>query len=116
MQALEPMYPIILSDLDCFLITSKTEGLGTSILDAFACKVPVVATAAGGIPELVENKKTGILCEVKDVEGITNGLLELIENESLQESLATEAFKKVQLFSKSETAKQTFKFYEEAIS
>ena len=49
-----------------FLITSETEGLGTSIIDAFACKVPVVATRAGGIPEIVEHEKSGLLADTKD--------------------------------------------------
>lgn len=108
--------PQILSDLDNFLITSKTEGLGTSILDAFACEVPVIATAAGGIPELVEDHKTGLLCEVKDVEGLTEAILELIKNKLLQKNLAKTAKEKVQLFSKSVTAELTFKYYQEAIS
>ena len=48
--------PDILGELNVFLITSKTEGLGTSILDALAAKVPVVATRAGGIPEIIKDK------------------------------------------------------------
>ena len=58
--------PKILPELDVFLITSKTEGLGTSVIDAFVCKVPVVATKAGGIPELVKHKTTGLLADIKD--------------------------------------------------
>jgi glycosyltransferase involved in cell wall biosynthesis len=55
-----------LGSADGFLITSKEEGLGTSILDAFAVGLPVVATAAGGIPEIVRHGKTGLLAEVGD--------------------------------------------------
>lgn len=108
--------PSILSDLDCFLITSKTEGLGTSILDAFACEVPVVATKAGGIPELVENRKTGLLNEVKDVEALTISIIELASDSSLQKDLVEEASKKVQLFTKTATAQQTLTQYKMAIS
>lgn len=108
--------PQILSDLDCFLITSKTEGLGTSILDAFACEVPVVATKAGGIPELVVNGETGLLLPVKGVDSIVEAVLELMSDKELQIKLADGAKQKVQHFAKSETAKQTMQFYLEAIS
>lgn len=55
-----------LGSADAFLITSKEEGLGTSILDAFAVGLPVVATAAGGIPEIVRHGETGLLAQVGD--------------------------------------------------
>ena len=103
--------PKLLADLDLFLITSKTEGLGTSILDAFACKVPVVATAAGGIPELVEDRKTGLLCAIKNVEQITKAVLEVKFTPNLGNQMAENAFEKVQKFSKKETAKETLKHY-----
>src|SRR6267142_260760 len=46
---------------DIFAMSSVTEGLGTSILDAMACSRAVVATRAGGIPEIVEDGRTGVL-------------------------------------------------------
>ena len=108
--------PDVLADLDVFLITSKTEGLGTSILDAFACRVPVVATAAGGIPELVEHKDTGLLCEVRDSEGIAKAVMQVVNEKGLAEKLCEGAFLKVQKFSKVETAKLTLSHYEEVWS
>lgn len=108
--------PDVLADLDVFLITSKTEGLGTSILDAFACRVPVVATAAGGIPELVEHKETGLLCEVKDSEGIAKAVMQVVNEKDLATKLCEGAFQKVQKFSKEETAKLTLSHYEEVWS
>lgn len=50
-----------LSAFDLFCLSSREEGLGTSILDAFALRVPVVATRTGGIPDLVEEGVTGFL-------------------------------------------------------
>lgn len=106
----------VLADLDVFLITSKTEGLGTSILDAFACQVPVIATNAGGIPELVKDYKTGILCPVKDVEQLSASVLKLLEDSELVEKLKKNAFQKVQQFSKAETARKTLEHYQEVWS
>lgn len=104
--------PQILADLDLFLITSKTEGLGTSILDAFACGVPVIGTAAGGIPELIEHEKTGLLCPVKEVDCLTQSVSRIIQSKELGDLLVRNAKEKVKLFSKEETAKQTLKHYQ----
>src|SRR5262249_3726905 len=51
---------------DLFVMSSVTEGLGTSLLDAMACSRATVATRAGGIPELVEVGRTGALVEPRD--------------------------------------------------
>jgi len=108
--------PAVLAELDLFLITSKTEGLGTSILDAFACDVAVVGTAGGGIAELVENEKTGLLCEVKNVEQITKAVERMLENSSLRRDCAMLAKQKVKSFSKQETARKTLQYYVEVLS
>lgn len=107
--------PEVLAELDLFLITSKTEGLGTSILDAFACEVPVVATAGGGIVELVEHEKTGLLCEVKNVGEVETAVERMIEDNALRQLCADGAKTKVQQFSKQNTAKQTLKNYLEVL-
>ena len=54
---------------DLFVMSSVTEGLGTSLLDAMACGRPIVATAAGGIPEVVEDGVTGLLVPPRDHDG-----------------------------------------------
>ena len=108
--------PEVLAELDLFLITSKTEGLGTSILDAFACKVPVVGTAGGGITELVENEKTGLLCEVKNVQQIAGAVERMMSDTALRKKCVIEAQNKVQLFSKQQTAQTTLKYYLEVLA
>ena len=50
----------LLKGFDVFVMSSETEGLGTSILDAMACGKPVVGTSTGGIPEVVEDGVTGL--------------------------------------------------------
>ncbi len=77
--------PELLSGMDVFLMSSKTEGLGTSILDAMAASVPVVCTDAGGIPELVQNGKNGILCHVEDPQCLSEGLSKLLHDRDLRE-------------------------------
>jgi len=105
----------ILADLDLFFISSKTEGLGTSILDAFAAKIPVIATKAGGIPELVEHEVTGYLSKVGDSESLSDGIAQLMDNETLRHTLIEGATKKAIEFSKKNMADNTFKYYLEAL-
>ncbi len=85
----------ILPELDIFLFTSKQEGLGTSILDAFAAKVPVVATRAGGIPEIVEDAQTGFLCDIGDSKSLSIRVKQLLENQELRNNISQKAFEKL---------------------
>ena len=55
---------------DVFVMSSVTEGLGTSLLDAMACARPVVATSVGGIPEVVVDGETGFLVPPRDPEAL----------------------------------------------
>ncbi|HOM29777.1 MAG TPA: glycosyltransferase family 4 protein [Deltaproteobacteria bacterium] len=77
---LAPYYRVF----DVFLLTSRQEGLGSSILDAMACGVPVVATRAGGIPEIVHDGETGLLVDVGDAEGVARAVLRMLHDERLR--------------------------------
>ncbi len=105
----------VLPSLDIFLFTSKTEGLGTSVLDAMAANVPIVSTAAGGVSEMIEHEKNGFLYQVKDVKGITEGINHLLDDHELAKSLAAAAQKTVKKFSKEKTAHRTMEVYEEVL-
>jgi glycosyltransferase involved in cell wall biosynthesis len=108
--------PKILPCLDVFLITSETEGLGTSILDAFACKVPVVATRAGGIPEIVKHEITGLTAEVKNAEELASQVLRLIGNKGLRTQFIDNGLALLSEFSTQAVAAKTLKHYESVLS
>lgn len=76
---------------DVFVLTSKEEGLGSSILDAFRYKVPVVATAAGGVPELVVEGQTGLLVETGDPRAVADAILRILEDPVLRASCVERA-------------------------
>ena len=101
----------ILPSLDLFLITSKTEGLGTTILDAFAAGVPVVATDGGGIPEIVRHRETGMLARVGDAGMLANHIGELLASPAERQRLRTNARELVHRFSKEKTAVDTIAIY-----
>lgn len=107
--------PEVLPELDVFLMTSKTEGLGTSLLDAMAAGVPIVATVAGGIPEIVIDGNTGLSAKVKDFELLSNHVVNLISNPELGTRLVNNASKFVLKFDKKETAKYTLQVYKEIL-
>lgn len=80
--------PRLLRALDIFIMSSSEEGLGTSVLDAIACGVPVVATDAGGIPEMVRDGETGLLVSAKNSNALADAVLRAINAAQLRASLA----------------------------
>jgi glycosyltransferase involved in cell wall biosynthesis len=74
--AIEELY----SMFDVFVMTSSNEGFGSSVIDAFLNKVPVVSTNAGGLKELVENR--GYLADVGNAEKIADHLNTCLDNPS----------------------------------
>jgi len=69
---------------DLFVMTSKQEGLGSSILDAFFYQVPVVVTAVGGMPEIVRDGITGLLAAPGNPEMIAQAILRMLEDATLR--------------------------------
>lgn len=107
--------PQVLPELDLFLMTSKTEGLGTSVLDSFAAGVPVVATRAGGIPEMVIHGRTGLLTEPGDYKSIADCVERLVKNPIERHALVTGASQHLRNFSKEETARKTLEAYHQIL-
>ncbi len=108
--------PNLFRQIDALLITSKTEGLGTTILDAFANKVPVIATNAGGIPEAIEHKITGMLSEVGDSDNLAHNIIEILEDETLTKVLTENGYTKLkEHFTKQTTAFRTFQVYQKCL-
>jgi L-malate glycosyltransferase len=69
---------------DVFALTSVTEGLGTSLLDAMAAGKPIVATRTGGIPEVVVDGETGFLTAPHDHEHIASAIVRLLRDPALR--------------------------------
>ena len=68
---------------DLFAMSSVTEGLGTSLLDAMACAKPIVATRTGGIPEVVDEGVNGILVPPRDPQALAAAIVGLLEDADL---------------------------------
>lgn len=82
----------LLPELDILLLTSITEGLPLAVYEAFACKVPVISTKAGGIPEVITHGKTGFLAPIKDIDTLSKNVIEMLSNPILNESIKTNSY------------------------
>jgi N-acetyl-alpha-D-glucosaminyl L-malate synthase BshA len=70
----------LLAGADLFLLPSDNESFGLSALEALACGVPVIGAKAGGIPEVVRDGETGVLCPVGDVEGMSAAAIGILKD------------------------------------
>jgi glycosyltransferase involved in cell wall biosynthesis len=76
-----------LKGFDIFAMSSVTEGLGTSLLDAMACSKPIVATSAGGIPEVVEDGVNGLMVAPRDHHAMAQAMVRLLGDRSLRKRM-----------------------------
>lgn len=81
-----------LPELDLFLFTSKNEATGGVILESYACKVPVVAAKAGGIPTVLLDNETGLLAEVGNAIDFADKVETLIDDELMKEKFIQKGY------------------------
>jgi len=74
----------ILGACDLFLLPSETESFGMAALEAMASEVPVIASLAGGLPEVVSDGESGYLVPVGDVDGMAARAIEILSNDDLR--------------------------------
>lgn len=85
-----------LAMFDIFITTPRYEGLGLVILEAMTTGVPVVAASVGGIPEIVQREKTGLLVDGRNPEHFSNAILRIMENKDFRDVLVTQAKQRVE--------------------
>lgn len=108
--------PSILRALDVFVLPSRSEGLGTSILDAMACELPVVGSRVGGIPEACRDGETGILVPPEDPEALAEALERLLADADLRRDLGGRGRQLVERrFQALHTAEETYRLYGELL-
>lgn len=102
----------LLRGSDVLVQPSLVEGISSTILEAMACKTPIITTNVGGNKELLENNKSGIMVEPNSPQIILEKLLDLFSNKQKAIELSEEAFKQVQKYDWTHVGKLYLDIYE----
>jgi N-acetyl-alpha-D-glucosaminyl L-malate synthase BshA len=105
----------ILSVSDLFILPSETESFGLAALEAMACKLPVISSNAGGIPELNIDGVTGYLDEVGDIDGMAAHAIHILEDENRLKQFKENALEHAKKFDIKSIMPIYERYYEEVI-
>jgi glycosyltransferase involved in cell wall biosynthesis len=109
--------PELLRQLDIFVLSSTTEGISLTLLEAMATELPVVATNVGGNPEVVLDGETGYIVPSHNPEEMANKLLLLINDKKLRQQMGFKGRERViENFSIIETARKYEALYREVLN
>lgn len=103
------VYPF-LREADIFLLPSKFEGMPMTIIEAMGTGLPVVASAVGGVPDMMTHGESGMLVSC-DPKAVANAVCTLLESEDLRQTLGTAAKEKSKQFSAQYMAKAYTEVY-----
>jgi len=106
----------VLRGADLFLLPSATESFGLAALEAMACAVPVIASDAGGIPEVVRSGETGYLAPPGDVATMSQRALQVLQDPAEHERLKRNAAARALEFSVDRVVPRYEKLYEEVLA
>jgi glycosyltransferase involved in cell wall biosynthesis len=107
----------LLANAAVYVMPSVEEGLGTAVLDAFLMQAPVVASRAGGLPEMVEDGRNGLLAAPGDPEGLASCIVQLLQDEPLRRTLAAAGRQTVlHRFTYRQTVAETLVVYRDVLS
>ena len=116
-EAIVNQTPDVLPVFDIFVMPSVQEGLGLAVMEAQACGIAVVASNVGGLPDLIEDGKTGFLFTSGDTEALAAKIIELLNNPGQAQAMAVAARRQVEKkFSLDQMVEQTIALYEQNIS
>ncbi|MBU1170766.1 MAG: glycosyltransferase family 4 protein [Proteobacteria bacterium] len=101
----------LLNMFDLFVLPSYQEGLGSSILDAQALGLPVVACRTGGVPEIVHHGVNGLLVPPRDSKALVLALEDLVCNSEKRKQFGLKAMETVQAFSIDRTVENNMALY-----
>lgn len=108
--------PDIMSGLDLLVLPSiGQEAFGRVIIEAGASGVPVIAARIGGVVDIIEDGKTGLLVKPGDIMEMVDSIIRLLRDRSLAKDMASEARKKIEKeYSLVRMTEDTIRLYEEA--
>jgi len=107
----------VMTAMDVFVLPSLNEGIPMALLEAMALKRPVVASAVGGVPEIVADRSTGLLVEPRNPDTLATACLDLVTNRHFAQSLGIRARQAVeQRFTHEQQGKALLTTYRDIVS
>lgn len=106
----------ILSVSDLFIMPSESESFGLAALEAMACKVPVITSNAGGLPELNIDDFCGYMCNVGDIDDMANKAITILSNEDTLRYFKENALKRAQDFDLKKILPMYIEYYNEVLN
>lgn len=103
------------SAADIYLFPTLAETFGMTVVEAMSCGLPVVTFETGGVPEIVENGKSGFVVEYKNGKYLVEALEKLLDNDELREKMAENAVNASKNFSSERMADEYFELYKELL-
>ncbi|MHB1071845.1 MAG: glycosyltransferase [Gemmatimonadaceae bacterium] len=105
----------LLARADVVTLSSKEEGMGSVLLDALHLGKPIAATAAGGIPEVIEDGVSGLLAPVGNADALGGRIADLLTDRALAQRLAAGAAARADQFSVDRMVERTIAVYRQVI-
>lgn len=110
--------PDLLREIDCVVMASiEPESFGRVIIEAQAASVPVVATRVGGVVDIIEHEKTGLLVMPKDISGMAKAVIRILEDKNLAKGIVEAAMVKIHReYTVDKMASRTIDVYKEVLA
>jgi glycosyltransferase involved in cell wall biosynthesis len=106
----------LLAAADVACLSSREEGMGSVLLDALAFALPVAATRAGGIPEVIVDGQSGVLADIENPVALGDAIVRLIRDDDLRQRVRANAKNRANEFSVERMADRTIAVYESVLT
>ena len=106
---------MLYSAANIYLFPTLADNCPLTLIESLSCGLPVVTFETGGVPEIVENNKSGFVVEYKNGEMLTSALEKLLDDDDLREKMSENAVEASKKFSKERMAQEYFELYKELL-